>query len=389
VESEGIYHIVHFVDRTTGYTEQTVTIAVHPNGDVELSDVYIPESLRGQGLLTTALQAMRVTPGLSGRLRVSVGMNQAGWRTIISRAGFELIGPLKSLGHAILLKEVRARELWPQYLARLKGNDCHNPAGSPDGGQFCGDGGSEGAGSVFGSAPVTSLGAAAWRKSTQTQYDSDPGFKATADAITQFTQGDYTVIRGLAEHELTGEWNKDLRGTRWETALDEKMSGMPGYDYKNFYKGQDVKAGGEATWRDGVHALVNAIDSASPLDKPMYRGLNGYENQAQVLALKPGDDFTVVAPTSFTADRNLAVKWSQGKVSGQGGGSFSGPTIIIEVQSGAKGLKVAALSPFKQSEILSSGTFKVVRVESGLDESRLHEQTRLVLQQHSTRRISR
>jgi hypothetical protein len=48
----------------------------------------------------------------------------------------------KSLGSALLLKEVRARELWPQYLERLKFNPNHAPAGSPEGGEFTsGEGG--------------------------------------------------------------------------------------------------------------------------------------------------------------------------------------------------------------------------------------------------------
>ena len=47
-----------------------------------------------------------------------------------------------SLGSALLLKELRARELWPQYLERLKFNPNHAPAGSPEGGEFTsGEGG--------------------------------------------------------------------------------------------------------------------------------------------------------------------------------------------------------------------------------------------------------
>ena len=66
-----------------------------------------------------------------------------------------LRGHPKSLGHtllmqeverrgltALLLKELRARELWPQYLERLKFNPNHAPAGSPEGGEFTsGEGG--------------------------------------------------------------------------------------------------------------------------------------------------------------------------------------------------------------------------------------------------------
>jgi hypothetical protein len=263
------------------------------------------------------------------------------------------------------------------------------PAGSSEGGQFTSSGSTAGS-SQFINAPMTLQGASAWRKSMQETYNTDKEFKAAADAVTLFTQGDYTVLRGLAEHELTGEWNRDLKGTRWETALDEKMSGMPGTDYKNFFKGQDVKAGGTATWKEGVRAFVNTIDSTDTIDAPMYRGLSGYDVAKQVEALMPGDNFDLIAPTSFTADRGLAVKWSQGKVSGTGLNALpsGSATVIIEVQPGAKGLKAAALSPFKQSEIISSGRYEVVRIEHGLDESRQYEQHRLVLRQTKTWKIS-
>ena len=50
-----------------------------------------------------------------------------------------------SLGSALLLKEVRARELWPAYASRLKYSEDQprEPAGSPEGGQFAGGGGGE------------------------------------------------------------------------------------------------------------------------------------------------------------------------------------------------------------------------------------------------------
>jgi hypothetical protein len=42
-------------------------------------------------------------------------------------------------GAALLLKEIRKRELWPQLVARLKFNDCHDPHS----GEFCSGGGGE------------------------------------------------------------------------------------------------------------------------------------------------------------------------------------------------------------------------------------------------------
>ncbi len=41
------------------------------------------------------------------------------------------------IGPSLLLKEIRRRELWPQLQERLKFNECHNPPGSPEGGEFC------------------------------------------------------------------------------------------------------------------------------------------------------------------------------------------------------------------------------------------------------------
>ncbi len=91
----------------------------------------------------------------------------------------------------------------------------------------------------------------------------------------------------------------------------------------------------------------------------------GRELAASTLALKPGDAFDIIGPSSFTANEALAVKFSQNIASGQhGGGLMHGvPSILVEVQAGARGIKAAALSPWKQAEIISAGKFAVVSVK--------------------------
>lgn len=78
---------LQFFNIDKNYTEQTISIGLK-NGDLQLTDVYVPESLRGKGFLTNFLSKIRHVQGLTGNLRVNVGMNQQGWKTIVARSGF-------------------------------------------------------------------------------------------------------------------------------------------------------------------------------------------------------------------------------------------------------------------------------------------------------------
>jgi hypothetical protein len=83
------WNTIRFVNKEKGYVEQTLAIKINKKKDVLLADVYIPEKLKNKGLLTSALSSIRKLEGISGVLRVSVGMNIKGWDTIARRSGFE------------------------------------------------------------------------------------------------------------------------------------------------------------------------------------------------------------------------------------------------------------------------------------------------------------
>lgn len=61
--------------------------------DLNLWDMYLPESLRSKGVLTKILSDIQKLQGLSGNCAVHVGINVEGWKKIIERAGFKQIKP--------------------------------------------------------------------------------------------------------------------------------------------------------------------------------------------------------------------------------------------------------------------------------------------------------
>lgn len=88
VDVGGGWKKIGFENKKTGFTEQSLNIKIDSAGTMHLNNVYIPESLRGRGLLTNALKEIRKLPLVTGRIRVYVGVDVKGWNTIISRAGF-------------------------------------------------------------------------------------------------------------------------------------------------------------------------------------------------------------------------------------------------------------------------------------------------------------
>lgn len=89
-DKEGSWLTIKFWNKKKDYSEQSMNVGVK-DGVLQLSDVYIPDSLRGKGFLTKFLAKIKDVEGLNGQCKVHVAMNQAGWKTIISRAGLEWI----------------------------------------------------------------------------------------------------------------------------------------------------------------------------------------------------------------------------------------------------------------------------------------------------------
>ena len=242
------------------------------------------------------------------------------------------------------------------------------PAGATDGGQWTGTG----VGQHFSDAPLGKKGAAVWRKKMQKLYDTDAEFRAATDASMLFTQGEYNVVRALGVQEITGKLPdryKDSSLTKW--GPDEvKMSGNPLSGYKKYFEGQPfIESGSDesrASWRDGVRALNDAVRTGPLLDVTLYRGVYGRKNMEALLGMKPGQTFDLVGPTSFTAERNIALQFAMGTNRGQRGGGLARgvKSAVIEVLPGARGIPVAALSPWNQSEVISGGRFRIKEIRA-------------------------
>lgn len=235
-----------------------------------------------------------------------------------------------------------------------------------------------------------------WIKANQDNYDNDPEFRAAADGIAYLTQGEYKEMRAFTEEAVTGKLPSGIENTLGESVLtagDEKMAGHPLGSYKNYFQGQDLDKGSSHTYREAASAINSAIHDASPMESGFYRGVYGKEVVDGLKGLKEGDSLQVLGATSFTKSEDTAVRFSQGKKAGQrGGGLVPGtPTAVIEVVSGAKGIDVSTLSPWKQQEVISSGEFRVkeVKVSTRQDYSPRGywidaEEVRVVLEQEKT-----
>ena len=213
-----------------------------------------------------------------------------------------------------------------------------------------------------------SKGMAEWRRKAQKLYDSDEKFRAVVDAIGYFTQGSYKVVRAFSEAVITGKLDPMWDDSAVPGWFDKPMSASAMGKYKSFFAGQNLDLYGKnpahsrATWREAAQALNDAIDNARPLPEPIWRGVYGRDALDVLAKLKKGDTFPLYGATSFTSDKFIAAQFAEHRARGQRGGGLSNyvPKAIIEIEQGAKGLKVSAMSPWKQKEVLSSGQFEVV-----------------------------
>ncbi len=281
---------------------------------------------------------------------------------------------------------------------------------------------------MFDEAPIEGS-SAAWKRKAQKLYDTDPEFRMVADSLGYFTQGSYEDIRagGIAavagKHVARVHYGADLNeveGMRKNFMTDKDISyaAHPMATYRNYFKGQELNAWtgtGEThkrlpdkgySIRDGGAAVQRTISRSAPIDQPLYRGdvvrrigyrISGHQmvpdfmdkskpprkrlehelhnNQKfidEIVNLK-GKTVDLLGPTSFSASRDVAETFSRG----QGGGrkrrsereedswNRSNVSVVWEIAPGARGIKVATLSPWKsQKEVVTSGRFKVNDVET-------------------------
>lgn len=253
-------------------------------------------------------------------------------------------------------------------------NDCGTGAGGFKPGNTCAKGDGGGVAGAFSSMPVgkaTSKEAKAWRKKMQKQYDEDPEFRAVVDSVTLYTQGDFSVQRAFAERAITGELAERWHDSALPEWVDKGMHPNPLGTYKSYFEGQEEWLGEEregtsgATYSEAAKELVNAVADSPPLATSSYRGMTGRTAVDLAAALKPGDDFQLLAPTSFTTDKDVGEQFAAGRAKGQARARKDDKPhgVVFEILPGARSLNVSALSPWDQKEVLTSGKFRVISVD--------------------------
>ena len=81
-------------DGTKSFCESSIAFQIDDNR-LHLANVYVPESLRSKGYLTSVLKDIKHNiPSISSECVVHVAMHQEGWKKILERAGFTYKSPL-------------------------------------------------------------------------------------------------------------------------------------------------------------------------------------------------------------------------------------------------------------------------------------------------------
>jgi hypothetical protein len=204
--------------------------------------------------------------------------------------------------------------------------------------------------------------------------------------MTLFTQGDYKVQRIFGERAVTGKWADGYEDSALPGWVDKPMHGNPMADFKtwferqgSFHSSKNDSPYTRATFSEAAKAVHRAIGSSAPQSGRMYRGVVGWRFQVGFKDLKEGDDFDIKGPSSFTVDEEIGLDFATGQAKGNKEKGARYPT-LIEIEPGAKGINVSAISPWDQKEVVTAGRFKVVRVER--DDSR--EFLRIVIRQEDT-----
>ena len=238
----------------------------------------------------------------------------------------------------------------------------------------------------------------AWRKKMQERYTNDVEFRAACDYITLYTQGNFDTLKADTEILFTGKLSSD----RWDDEgkkfladkLDKDLSihSSPISKYAKYFNGQEV---GEynadnshkelgATTKDAIVSVERAIADSKPLEYPIYRGVveqkpytwkKDKSGESKLVDLpaypfasppKVGQEIDLFA-TSFSSDENIAKNFAMSIDKGQGGKKGlidpKKKTYLFKVTN-AKGIPISALSPYSQSEVLSSGRYKIKSINS-------------------------
>ena len=186
--------------------------------------------------------------------------------------------------------------------------------------------------------------------------DQDPTFKEIVDNISAYTQGEYVFQRKVAEGVINNGYDAGK-----DQILGDRLTDSA-FTCKDMYKGQNLSVS-SASVAEGMANLTKAVNQSDPFDGELYRVaqdrgiVKTADSGEQNVYVPPavGETIKIAAPTSFSKDQGAVDKIAQDKM---------GDIIFYTVEPGAHAVDVAKLSPYKQAELLSCGTFEVVKVDS-------------------------
>lgn len=186
------------------------------------------------------------------------------------------------------------------------------------------------------------------------QAAKDPEFKKLTDTISLYTQGGYAEQRKLAEKLVDGSFTEEDDFTVGKFVQDNRFMVV-----KDLYTGQGLETS-ESSTADGMAQLIGTINESEPYEGKLYRAAQDRN------IIKVGGDYEpfevpevgqtvqLSAPTSFTTDKAVADKLMMQKM---------GDRIFYTIDEGASAVDVSKLSPYKQKEMLTCGTYEVVEVQ--------------------------
>jgi len=237
-----------------------------------------------------------------------------------------LAGHGKSLGTALLLKEVRARELWPAYVARLKYSEDQprEPAGSPEGGQFAGG---EGGG---GSLPT---------------HDAAQRTLRNAAMLYGMNFIDSRKVAKVSEAMLTG-------GDIDDAGINAGASG------------DHIEAAGE---------LVRAIRQSNEVAVPLFRGVGSNVPLGNIEHLRVGETVSLNRITSFSQDRDQAAYYAQ-----HADYKYSSHRYEFQTVGPIKAFATDAHSGLAHNEYITQGKFIVSAIATDVNYTDSYRYTRVI-----------
>jgi len=206
------------------------------------------------------------------------------------------------------------------------------------------------------------------------KFGDNPTFKEISKGLALYTQGFYKQIRDVSgalvsktledfEANSSGYMRMDIdKGKK-----DPLMAIIFMASVKDIYgnsieddseEGKDTSSLTYNKVKKWASIILNALEKVPPNNIPMYRGVM----MDKPLDLKIGEEFDLASLTSFTRDREIGIKFSQGKASGQLKRWSKEHPVLLQIEGNNKALDIDVFSPWNQKEVITNGSFEVTNI---------------------------